>query len=41
MSTYLNYLTDDFTVLGVTFQYWMPFLVIVFIISMTALKQKL
>jgi len=41
MGAYLHLLTDDFTVSGVTFQYWMPLAVMVFVISMTALKKIL
>ena len=35
------YLTEGFTVWGVTFQYWMPVAALIFVISMTALKEKL
>ena len=40
-SAYLRFLTVGFTVWGVTFQNWMPLFVVIFIASMTALKEKL
>ena len=40
-SAYLRFLTEGFTVWGVTFQNWMPLFVVIFIASMTALKEKL
>jgi hypothetical protein len=41
MNAYLHFLRDDFTVWGMTFQYWMPLAVMVFVISMTVWKERL
>jgi hypothetical protein len=41
VSSVLQLWTGDITVWGVAFQNWMPFAVVLFVISLTALKEKL
>ena len=40
MSTYLQFFTQDFTLLGMTFQNWMPVIAGIFIVWVSALISK-